>query len=467
MSAPSGQDALVTPDSLGNNRLQQWRRILETRAFLLLCVVAMRWALEAAYVLLVNPYFEYAGFTLNLSVTKYIEAWIILVVLTVIAPSRVERTSDYLVVYLLVAVILPLLSFFALSDQPRGPVYSVLLGYLLILWVRRGPGIAVPRIAGGFRLALILAGLGAATVSAWMVGSGGLRYLNFDFGSVYDFRRASGEVTGRFGFQYLNVWATKVFGPFLLAVSLWRRWWPLAAAVLFLHLLWFGISAHKSVVFYPLLVGAVWFWVRRVPATGLIPLSLAVAVVAAVIVSKVSGDIMTGSLAVRRAFFVISNNTFAYFEFFSYNQNVWWSNSVLSWLSEYPYDLGPARLIGAWRGTDSWVNNTFLSTGYMHAGHLGVAIYGVLVGFLFRLIDSLSTKGPPVWVCIAVVIVPMHSLLTSADLFTALLTHGVGLSIILLFLARDRHDVGVSAGMTWKDESGVAAFPPSPASSRS
>jgi len=82
------------------------------------------------------------------------------------------------------------------------------------------------------------------------------------------------------------------------------------------------------------------------------------------------------------------------------------------------------------------VNNSFLSTGYMHAGLLGVVIYGVLVGLLFRVVDSLSHHGPPTWMCIAAVIVPMHSLLTSADFFTAMLTHGVGASLLLLFLAR-------------------------------
>jgi hypothetical protein len=91
------------------------------------------------------------------------------------------------------------------------------------------------------------------------------------------------------------------------------------------------------------------------------------------------------------------------------------------------------------------LNNTFLSTGYMHAGVWGIILYGVLAGFLFRLIDSLAGRALPVWLVLAVIIVPSRSLLLSADLPTSILTHGIGVAIIILLLLR-RSQAGVKLG---------------------
>ena len=150
----------------------------------------------------------------------------------------------------------------------------------------------------------------------------------------------------------------------------------------------------------------------------------------------VYADILWGSLFIRRVFFVTSFLTFTYYEFFSLHEFVYWSSSITSSFIDYPYELNPAEVIGAYIGTDAHANNSFLSTGYMHAGILGIIFYGILVGLLLRLIDSLSHKGVPPWVAVASVIVPFQSLLMSADLLTALLTHGIGMAIVILFLLR-------------------------------
>ena len=164
-------------------------------------------------------------------------------------------------------------------------------------------------------------------------------------------------------------------------------------------------------------------------------------------------SVLPASLFIRRVFFVVANNTFYYYEFFSSNAFVYWSNSITSSLIEYPYHIGPAKLIGQSRGTDAHVNNTFLSTGFMHAGLLGVVFYAVLVGLLFKLIDSISAQGIPVWVAIAVLIVPSRSLLLSADLPTALLTHGVAVGVLILFLLRKKKTASSQASTNFSRNS--------------
>jgi hypothetical protein len=179
-----------------------------------------------------------------------------------------------------------------------------------------------------------------------------------------------------------------------------------------------------------------WVWFRYSKALALVPLAMSIVVIISMYFYFCWDDVIWGSLFVRRIFFIPAQLTFTYYEFFSSNQFVFWSNSFLSGFFDYPYDRNTALLIGDYMGGESSANNSFLSTGYMHAGIFGVIIYGVLVGLLFKIIDSIARDGIPAWVAVSCLIVPSQALITSADLPTALLTHGIGISLIILFLIR-------------------------------
>jgi hypothetical protein len=286
-------------------------------------------------------------------------------------------------------------------------------------------------------LSFILVGAGVFGVTGWFIASGGISFFNLDLTQVYQYRRAVEEIIHAGLMGYVNIWAWKVFGPALLTISLWKKKIWLAVLVIGIHVFWFGVSANRSVLFYPFLVICIWFLFTRSNALGIIPLGSMIVVVLSILTFYLADYILPASLFVRRVFYIPSFLTFEYYDFFSSHQFVWWSNSsVTLGLLDYPYSFNPPLLIGKWMGTEAHANNSFLSTGYMHAGVFGILLYGIIVGLLFRLIDSLGTKGLPVWVVLGVLIVPSRSLLLSVDLPTSLLTHGIGLGLIILFLMR-------------------------------
>jgi hypothetical protein len=331
----------------------------------------------------------------------------------------------------------PLLSFYALADRPRQYLCIVILGYVLIDLFRRGRPFRFPILYEGRLLAFILVILGVAGVTAWLLFSGGISFFNLKLTEVYQHRRAIGAIINAGVMGYVNVWTWKVFGPALLTIGLWRKKYWLAALVIGLHVYWFGVSTHKSVLFYPLLAVFIWLFFRHRGALIIVPLGAAGIVVTSLLSFFILEYSLPASLFIRRAFYVIAKNTFDYYEFFDNHSWVWWSNTSLSLgLQKYPYDLDPAELIGHWRGTAAHVNNSFLSTGYMHAGIYGIVLYSVLAGLLFRLIDSLATKGIPDWIVLGILVVPCQALLLSADLPTSLLTHGIGIGILVIFLMR-------------------------------
>lgn len=409
---------------------------LEATHWFVLSAIAFRSLLEFSYLSFVSPIYSYMGFVLDIDPLKYIESWILYAGMVFIFPKRLGKASDYLMVYLLFAFLAPLLVFYGLANASREHVYIVLLGVFLIFIFREGRPLRIPVLRGGKFIAYYLVSLGIVVVTTWMIYSGGLNFFNLDFTRVYEFRREVGEVIKIGPMGYLVTWVTKVFGPVLLATALWNKKYSIALVVFGLHVVWFGISSHKAVFFYPFLVIFLWMWFRNTKALAVVPVGMSLVVGSAYLVFIFFSDVFVGSLLIRRAFFVPSNLTFAYYEFFSQNQFVFWSNSITSALVDYPYDLKPAELIGRYIGTDGHANISFLATGYMHAGVAGIAAYGVLVGLLFRIIDSLARKGVPSWVAIASIFVPSQSLLVGADLPTAILTHGIGMSLVVLFLLR-------------------------------
>jgi hypothetical protein len=409
---------------------------LESTRWFITFAILFRVGLEISYRGFVSPVFEYAGFVLDVEYLKYFESWLIWMILVAAFPKLLLKASDYLMAYLLFSFLTPLLIFYGLSNADREHLYIVLLGVILIMLFRAGRPFGLPFIRHGRVLAYAIAALSTAAVTGWMIMSGGLNYFNLDLTRVYEFRRDVGEVINQGPMGYVNVWATKVFGPTLLTVSLWKKKYWFAFLIFCLHIVWFGISSHKSVLFYPFLIIFLWFWFGSSKALALVPMGMAGVVLLSFLAYFFYEDTLLGSLLIRRVFFVPSSLTFTYYEFFSLNEFVYWSSSITSSFISYPYQLSPAAEIGAYLGTDANGNNSFLATGYMHAGIPGVILYGILVGLLFRLIDSLSNKGVPPWVAVASLIIPTQSLLVSADLPTALLTHGVGMSIAILFLLR-------------------------------
>lgn len=380
------------------------------------------------------------AFKLDIDSMKYAESWIIYLLLVVFSPKKLERPTDILLTFLFLQFLAPLLTFYGLSNTSREYLYIVLLGVVFLYILRMGPPVRMPIVRIGRSIVWGILIAGTVGVTLWMVLSGGLAYFNLDFTRVYEFRRDVGEVIIRGPMGYLNVWVSKVFGPFLLALALWKKNYFLAGVVGFLFIIWFGVSSHKAVFFYPLLVVFIWVYFRHSKALLFIPIAMVFVILFSLIAYWIFDYTSLGTMLIRRSFFIPAYLTFTYYDFFDQYEHVYWSNSILAGFIDYPYQNAYSFEIGAYLGeTEMSANNSFLATGYMHAGILGVIFYGAVVGFIFRVIDSISSNGVPPWVAISAILIPGRTLLIGADLPTALLTHGLGIAILLLFLYRQQY----------------------------
>lgn len=412
--------------------------LVPTVSRLLAWGVALRLLLDTSLVLHVSKLYSHAGFQLETDAVCYLESWLVYLVALVVAPKRLRRPSDLLVLLLLFGMVLPAGSLYGLLDLDRRHFLLLNVAVWIVFLIRTGPIVPIRTVRGGPLIAVTLLLSMALVTTVWMIQAGALSQFNLRFDRVYEVRRALPAELGRPPLTYLVIWCVKVVGPSLLAICLWRRRYSAAVCIFALQVLWFGLTSHKSVLFYPMYVAFLWAWFRSRSSLWIVPAAIAGVVAASLALALASLDTWAASLFIRRSLLVVAQTVFQWMEFFEGEPMLLWSYSFGAAFFDYPHELNPARVVGESLGTAAHVNTSFIGSGYAQAGLIGLLMYAVFVGLILRLIDSIASRGIPAWVATAVMIVPMESLLLASDLPTALLSHGVAFGLLVLLLLRSR-----------------------------
>jgi hypothetical protein len=408
----------------------------------ILLFVIYRLLLEYTYINFVSPIFDYEGYPFAFDTDNYLISWGIFLFIILCIPKKIDRPSTFLIVYFILVSLTPLLVFYALAGKSTVILFKSLFILPMLIGINRVPLLKIKTLKYGRELGylLIFTFLLFGTIS--MIFNGGLNYFNLDLEKVYDFREDSELALDNGIYSYLNNWLPKVFAPCLLSILLLENKIKYVALVFLLSVFWFSMSGHKSVIFYPFISLIIYLTLRKSESYNLILYSLiSVVSISFLLFLYNKESYLIPSMFIRRVFFVPSSLWFAYFEFFEQNELIYWSNSFMAPFITYPYSVPPPKVIGDFVGTGAWANNSFIPNGYMHFGTFGVLLYGVIVSIILYLIDIISSKNVPVWFTISIFIVPFHILSTSSDLVTALLTHGIALSLLLIYFLSSRSQV--------------------------
>lgn len=400
-------------------------------------MILFRVTLDVSYILLVNPVFEYSGFVLDFSSVTYFFSWAIYLVTLPFIKKRVLSITDYFLITFVLFLIVPLTSLYGLTGWSVKPVLVTVFSFFLFVFISKSSWIKVPyipRFRYGNKLSLMISGGAIVFLVIWYIVSGAT--FNLNISRVYEFRSENAELSSGGVLAYTNNWTYKIFSIFFISYFLWKRNWLLAALGCLAQIIFYAYSAHKSVIFGLILVFGIWFWFRKSNKSYILPLSLIVVVVACLLLYSFFNFSIVGSLIVRRVFYVPAYLTYQYFEFFSNNPFVYWSNSVLSGFISYPYDLSLPKLIGEYVGSGTSANNGYISTGYAHFGYWGVLIYTIMFAYVLRILDVVTKNTEAFWLVLAITIIPLRGALISSDFFTTLLTHGLIVIILLTLLIR-------------------------------
>lgn len=364
-----------------------------------------------------------------------------------VAASGTRRARDVLLLLHAVVPVLPMLVIYAFRGAHTQYMVACVAMYFLVVLVAKTPfqtGLA--HVSGYFRLSWVplLVAMLAATFVVGNIATGGLKTLNFSFDDVYEFRRAAQDTRGVL-LTYLSTNLVAFLIGFGCVVAFARRNYLSLALILLLNLTIFGLTSHKSHFFAGLLAIAIYIAMRSRRPLNKLLLGAIMLCVASVLIYWIDNDLhLAGTYSVRRIMFVPAYINFMYYDFFSQNPFVYWSDSKVGLgLIPRSYDVPATQVIANhFTGIDfsqrverySNSNTGWLGAGYGHLGFAGMAIYAVVIGMLIRSADVLAEKTSSPLAVASLAYSYVIVLFCSADVPTALLTHGVALSVIFAVL---------------------------------
>lgn len=140
-----------------------------------------------------------------------------------------------------------------------------------------------------------------------------------------------------------------------------------------------------------------------------------------------------GSALVDRALLVPGSLTGRYLEYFSTHQQGHWADSLLFFAYDYPYDRPLARIIGLeYYLPDTEANTHMWADGYANFGIGGVLFVSLVAAILLYGFNCVA-EGRNSMLVIPLAVAAFYSM-ASSSVLTLLLTHGVGILLVLSVL---------------------------------
>lgn len=402
----------------------------------LLSVIIYKIILDLSYYFVILPVWGYAGLKLNSSILKFIESLFLLLIIFIMMPKNKEKLSNISVWILILVSYIPMLTLFAFMDQPRAYMYAVTGFWLLVFLLLKLPAVSsTPLKSLQSKIIRYLIFIGLVGIVFFLI----YRYLgfsfNFDLTKVYEIRREYVETDIPFA-GYLFTWLAYIVNPIIFALFLVKRKWLWVGAIVFMQILLFSVTGLKAFLFaLPSVLGLMWIVKRKNPLAW-IAVGLSVVILAGMFSYWLVDDIWISSLFTRRTLLLPAQLSFFYYDFFSQNTHTFLSqHRIFQFFLDYPYYLPPPHLIGEvyFNQPQMGANNGIYADAFMNFGFIGFIFWGILLTIILKLVDSFS-RNKKKTITIAAIAMPASIFLTNSAFLTSLLTHGLLLSLIILYL---------------------------------
>ena len=292
-----------------------------------------------------------------------------------------------------------------------------------------------------YRWVLIALALGGSTAAVAAFGiPRGLPSLD----AVYDVRDEFSEAlerVGRFG-GYAVWWTGRAVAPLLIAYGVWVRRPLMVISGFGLFALVYGVAGFRSILFVAVLLFGLLLLIHRAPRLlGVLALAASGGLVLASLAVLAAGWDLPISLGVRRLLVVPGQVIAYYYDRFGEGPHYLLSHSVLSGITSSPYTESPAELVGReYYAIPLNANGNLWADGLANFGLLGLAGASVLLAFLLVGLDA-AARGRPLLVAVSVGGLSVWSV-TNSGILTSLMTHGIGLTAVLLWLLPSRRALG-------------------------
>lgn len=392
-------------------------------------------SLDLSYYFVISKVWLYMRFDLKFNVIKLFESYLLFFFIFFLMPKSKEKLSNVMIWLLILLSYVPMLTLYAFMDQSRAYMYAVTGFWVFVFLLLKFPTIHfTPFRKSQAKVMLYFIFSSLLGVVFFLI----YKYLgfnfNFDLSKVYDIRTEYAKAGIPLGGYLLN-WVAYIINPIFFALFLTKRKWVLVGLIIFLQVLLFSGTGLKAFLFaLPFILVLMWIVMRKNPFAW-ISAGLMGIILLSMFSYLVLDDIMVISLFTRRTLLVPAQLSFFYHDFFSKNGPIFLSShNIFKNFINYPYNLSPPHLIGEvyFSSPEMSANNGIYADAYMNFGYIGFFLWGIFLTIILKLIDSFS-KNKKITVTVAAIAMPSLFLTNSAFL-TCLSTHGLLLSLIVLYL---------------------------------
>ena len=405
----------------------------------LFSIVSYKTVLDLFYYFVISPVWAYAKFDLDLNILKLVESYFLLFVIFTMLPKSLKILSHVMIWILVLISYVPLLTLFAFMDQPREYMYAIAGFWILVFLLLKIPTVSfVSFKSNQSKIILFL----IFTCLTFIVFFLTYRYFgfkfNFDLTKAYEIRSKYVEMKIPFSGYLFNWWAY-IVGPVFFAIFLNEKKWFFLSLVVFLQILLFSVTGNKGFLFtLPFVLVLMWVVPLKNPAAW-----FSVGLTGMILLGMLSywlvNDKWISSIFGRRVLLVPAQLSFFYYDFFSKNGPLFLSqHRIFRNFIDYPYHLSPPHLIGEvyFNHPQTAANNGIYGDAFMNFGFAGFILWSIFLATILRLIDIFS-KNKDIKITVAAIAMPAIFLINSA-LLTSLLTHGLLLTLLLLYLLPKR-----------------------------
>ncbi len=408
--------------------------LFRSKRWMPLLYFSYRIILDLIYVGFSNPIFSYMGLTKNIIISKLLISYLLTLFFSFIIPKGNGKVSRMILQLHYIIMIIPLLSVYGLAGLSTEFTMMVTSCFTLqIIAIYILPDVKPLRISNSKNLIRVLVLTITIVTYAYMLLTQPINLSAFNFNEIYSIR-AEQHINSFM--KYLLVWQYRVINPVLLVTSLINKQKIRFLAVAFLQLILYLIYPHKEVIFsIGLIIISVFFSREEINFDKAITVLLIFISSLGAFLYNAFGYLVLFGLFPVRFLNLPAKIKFEHFDFFSKNAKLYYSEGIIGKLLNIgsPYDVSAGVLVNP-RGGNS--NTGFIAYAYDNFGFLGMILITVVFIIVLKLIDSLAINKHKNLI-FALYIYPMI-VLNDGDLLTMLLTGGLWLLFLILFLYKNR-----------------------------
>lgn len=406
-------------------------------------------AFQYAYSAYLPKYWGYWGFKILQKDIIYFVLSIVIATVPVIwmkSANHKPSTLFFWILYIVVYVPTIIVSFNVapyIGERVLSLWLALLIGFGIMSFITHNAPINLKNITMPVNHFLIIISTITVVLFALIFSAYGSSIDIFAYKDIYKQRFAVAEIEVPSAAVYAYWWLSHAILPLGIVWGLHNKSWVLTFICFVGQILMFGVGASKaaglSAFISPLMylfcrAFRTWFGVTLLAFTALL---VTLAGQFATDSTSIVGIVVSTLLA--RTLGIPGLATVQYYDFFEkYGLTYWSQVKGIGWFVDYPYSQDIPYVIGTqlYRNPQlSWNANLWASDGLASAGLPGIILISVVAGFVFRILDQACKHIDP-RVTAAWALTPAMAL-ANIGLFTAILTEGLGMMILLaLFLPR-------------------------------